>query len=103
MFSSVDVKDVLRSGKKEDEGLGKPTPIDNPPEELVVAAGEILAAMGQDYGMSPDASESRRAEFWAKARRLAARLSDFIEIAHGAPDMGGGSEETGEEETAEPE
>jgi hypothetical protein len=97
MFENVDMKRVL-SGKRsedEDEGLGKPTPIDDPPEELVVAAGEIMSAMGQDYGMSPDASESRKSEFWDKARRLAARLQDFIEIAHGG---GGGEEGVPEEE-----
>lgn len=82
MFDAASVKKVL--GKK-DDSLGKPTPVDNPPEELVVAAGGILAAMGQDYGVSPDASESRKAEFWDKARRLAARMHEFFVLCESMP------------------
>ncbi len=94
-----DVKAILHGEAKKD-GLGKPTPVDNPPEELVVAAGGILAAMGQDYGMGPDSNESRKAEFWDKARRLAARLHDFVSICDAMPheeDEG----EDGEEELDE--
>lgn len=86
MFDSVDMKELLHGAKgKKEDGLGKPTPIDDPPEELVIAAGEIMAAMGQDYGMNPDASESRKAEFWDKSRRLAARLHNFFELCESAP------------------
>lgn len=97
-----DVKAILRGGaEKKDDGLGKPTPVDNPPEELVIAAGGILAAMGQDFGMGPDSSESRKAEFWDKSRRLAARLLDFFEIADSMPhaegEHVGGDEEEGDE------
>ncbi len=81
MFSG-EMKKILGGG---DKGIGNPTPIDDPPEELVVAAGDILAALGQDYGMAGDAPESRKAEFWDKARRLAARLHDFCEIADSMP------------------
>lgn len=94
-----DVKAILHGGeKKEKDGLGKPTPVDNPPEELVIAAGGILAAMGQDFGMGPDSSESRKAEFWDKSRRLAARLLDFFEIADSLPHREGPHEGTDEEE-----
>lgn len=92
-----DVKAILHGGAKE-EGLGKPTPIDDPPEELVVAAGGILAAMGQDYGMASDASESRKAEFWDKSRRLAARLCDFFDICDSMPHSEGPHEDEGGEE-----
>lgn len=102
MFDAVDIKHVLHGHG--DKGLGEPTPIDNPPEELVVAAGEIMAAMGQDYGMGSEASESRKAEFWDKARRLAARLHDFFEICESMPhreEEGGEEEEAGEKEYGE--
>jgi hypothetical protein len=60
------------------------------PDELVVAAGEILEALGQDYGNSPTSTESSKREFWAKARRLAASLHAFYVCCDAMPHTEGG-------------
>ncbi len=85
MFDDVDQVLGTKGRAEEDEGLGKPTPVEDLPDELVMAAGAILAAMGQDYGMAKDAPASRKAEFWDKARRVAAPLRDFFELCDSLP------------------
>lgn len=77
-----DLKKILHG---EEEGVGEPTPVEDPPEELVIAAGAFLSAIGQDYGIAGDSSPSRKAEFWDKARRVASRFHDMFQVCESMP------------------
>jgi hypothetical protein len=54
-------------------------------EGLIVAAQDILVALGQDYGGE---TESGRIAFEDKSRHLAEALSRFLEIAKEGPESG---------------
>ncbi len=85
-----DVSKILHGEDK--ESLGKPTPVEDVPEELLVATGALLSALGQDYGITADSSPSRKAEFWDKARRVAARFQDMFQICESMPHQEYGEE-----------
>lgn len=55
------------------------------PASLQVAAEEILAALGQDYGSSPNADRGQREAFEDKRDRLVVALRSFCEIVDSGP------------------
>lgn len=55
------------------------------PAELQAAAEDLLAALGQDYGNSPTATEGSRMEFQDKAKRLGKALHAAFLICESMP------------------